>query len=122
MAYRKRYGKRKSYKKRNTKRTFVKRTYRRKRYLPRNDQWKKHTARLCYHEIITLDAPAAGGAVEFNFACNDAGDPNHTGTGHQPMGFDQLCPGKYDHFTVIGSTCTVRYLTLANAAIDPPHL
>lgn len=123
MAYSRKYGKRRYSKKRSTrpKRTFKKRINRRKRYLPRNDQFKKHTARLCYHEVITLDCGPSG-SVEFAFAANDAGDPNHTGTGHQPMGFDQLCPGKYDHFTVIGSICKVRFLNLNNNALAIPPL
>jgi hypothetical protein len=34
-------------------------------------------------------------------------DPNFTGTGHQPLGFDQWVGTIYDHFTVVGSKIKV---------------
>ena len=131
MAYRRTFGRKRIYGKSYTKkRVSVRRGAFRKSYsrtasryksrLPRNDQTTKHTARLCYHQVITLDA-STGTSIEYNFAANDCGDPDHTGTGHQPMGFDQLMPGKFDHYTVIGAMCRVRLLptTGSNVAIPP---
>jgi len=44
------------------------------------------------------------------FSCNGLYDPNITGTGHQPLYFDQLS-GVYNHYTVFKSTCTYRLVT-----------
>jgi len=127
MVYRKKYG-RKSYTKRrvSVRRGAFRKSYSRtaSRYrsrLPRNDQSNRHTARLCYHEVITLDA-STGTSIEFNFAANDCGDPNHSGTGHQPMGFDQLMPGKFDHYTVIGAMCRVKHLPTSGSNVSVPPM
>jgi len=39
---------------------------------------------------------------KYQFSCNGMFDPNITGTGHQPMYFDQMS-ALYNHYTVIGS-------------------
>jgi len=39
---------------------------------------------------------------KYQFSCNGMYDPNITGTGHQPMYFDQMS-ALYNHYTVIGS-------------------
>lgn len=54
-----------------------------------------------YREIFTLTA-TAGVFTTYQFSCNGMYDPNITGTGHQPMYFDQMTP-LYDHYCVIGS-------------------
>lgn len=46
------------------------------------------------------------------FSCNGLYDPNITGTGHQPLYFDQLS-GIYNHYTVFRSTCT--YLVMVTS-------
>lgn len=51
----------------------------------------------------------AGAVGVYRYSCNGLYDPNITGTGHQPMYFDNLM-SIYDHYTVIGSKCTVRFL------------
>lgn len=53
-----------------------------------------------YHEVFNLDA-AAGTIATYVFSANGCYDPNITGIGHQPRGFDQLM-ALYDHGTVIG--------------------
>jgi len=58
-------------------------------------------AKLKYCETVTF-TPGAGFLYGYEFRANDLFDPNKTGTGHQPMGFDQLMVN-YQHFTVIGS-------------------
>lgn len=40
------------------------------------------------------------------YGANDAYDPNHTGAGHQPRGFDQMM-SMYEHYQVIGSKIRV---------------
>lgn len=48
------------------------------------------------------------GAVHFNtYSCNGMYDPDITGTGHQPMFFDQLT-AIYNHYTVLSSKITIQ--------------
>lgn len=52
------------------------------------------------------------------YSCNGMYDPNITGTGHQPMYFDQLT-ALYNHYTVIGSKISFKIIptTAASSAI-----
>lgn len=59
-----------------------------------------------YVETLTL-ASTTGTPGFYSFRCNGMYDPNHTGTGHQPMYFDQLT-AIYDHFNVQTSKITLR--------------
>lgn len=59
-----------------------------------------------YRELVQLST-AAGGMGRYSFSCNGMFDPNLTGTGHQPMYFDQLS-ALYNHYTVIGAKIKVR--------------
>ncbi len=67
----------------------------------------KFTTKLKYVEEISLNPPAGGVMLAHYFSANGLFDPNVTGTGHQPMGFDQLMLF-YDHYTVIGAKINVR--------------
>lgn len=67
---------------------------------------KSKLVRLKYCELINLN-PGVGTLAYHNFSCNGAYDPNVTGVGHQPLGFDQYMTF-YDHYTVIGSKITIR--------------
>jgi len=49
----------------------------------------------------------AGTPARWAFKCNGLFDPDTTGTGAQPQGFDQLGV-LYNHYVVIGSRITVR--------------
>ncbi len=70
---------------------------------------------LKYEEAgITIDPPTAGLAASHVFSANGLFDPDITGTGHQPMGLDQLMDA-YDHYTVIGAKMTVKFMTNASA-------
>jgi len=62
---------------------------------------KSRLAKLRYVERVALN-PVAGGVATYIFAANSLFDPNVTGTGHQPYGFDQLMAA-YNHYTVIGA-------------------
>lgn len=75
---------------------------------PLNAFPNSYTAKLRYVEETSLN-PAAGGIVSYVYRANDCYDPNFTGVGHQPKGFDELM-ARYDHFTVIGSRITVKYM------------
>ena len=50
------------------------------------------------------------------FSCNSLHDPDETGLGHQPMGYD-FWQQLYRHYTVIGSKITVTASTRATAAV-----
>lgn len=59
-----------------------------------------------YVELLSLTA-ASGVTGTYNFSCNGMFDPNITGTGKQPMCFDQMT-ALYDHYVVIGSKIIVK--------------
>lgn len=67
---------------------------------------KAFTTTLRYCEYGISVNPGAGLAGEYIFRANDVFDPNQSGVGHQPRGFDQLMP-LFNHFTVIGSRIRV---------------
>lgn len=61
------------------------------------------------HEITST----TGAVGVFRYSCNGLFDPNITGTGHQPMYFDNLM-AIYRHYTVIGSKITVRMIPVTS--------
>lgn len=75
-----------------------------------------------YVERITMDGGVAGAANTYYFSCNGMYDPNRTGTGHQPMGFDQLFSEAYDHFVVIGSKIQATFVNVASAETSAPQI
>lgn len=100
MPYRRKYNKRK-------------RTYRKKRQYRRKGPStvmgplsNRLKTTMIYHDSFTLDVGAAGTPAIYQFTANGLYDPNITGVGHQPRGFDQLTP-LYDHYVVIGCKLTV---------------
>lgn len=58
---------------------------------------------------ISLNPPGAGQMAQYFFSANGLYDPNFTGVGHQPLGFDQIMI-MYDHYTVIASKITVTFI------------
>lgn len=79
----------------------------------------KFATKLRYHESITIDPANLGFAGTHVFSHNGIYDPNITGVGHQPRGFDQLMP-MYDHYTVIGSKITVSFTSAGIAGAGGP--
>lgn len=63
---------------------------------------------LIYNEQGIAPNPAAGVTAVYVFAANGLYDPNITGVGHQPSGFDQYM-ALYNEYVVLGSTITVWY-------------
>jgi len=59
----------------------------------------------------------AGVASQYQFSCNGLFDPNITGTGRQPMYFDQLS-ALYNHYTVLRSRISVTWAS--NVAYQSP--
>ena len=80
-----------------------------RRSLPVSGFPSRKIVRLRYAQTINLNASGTGTPVHHNFCANGMYDPDLTGTGHQPMGFDQWMT-VYDHYTVLGSKCTARYI------------
>lgn len=79
--------------------------------LPIGGYPKSMMMRLRYVTSITVDA-GGGALADHLFRCNGLYDPNYTGVGHQPLGFDQAM-AIYDHYTVVGARikCSVMNTT-----------
>ncbi len=65
-------------------------------------------AYLTYHTNASVFTGSTGTCGTYVFAANGLYDPDITGTGHQPMGFDQMMLFYY-HYTVLYSKITVKY-------------
>lgn len=68
-----------------------------------------------YVETITLST-TSGLTQHYRWSCNGMYDPNTTGGGHQPYYYDQLIP-LYDHYTVIGSKCSIKVYPVFNQSV-----
>lgn len=77
----------------------------------------KMRTKLIYQEDIILDASAGGVVAKNQFTLNGLYDPNITGTGHQPLGFDNFM-AVYSKYTVISATITVAAINYVTAT-DP---
>lgn len=60
-------------------------------------------AKLIYSEYYTVNPGAGGAAGTYIFSANGLYDPNITGVGHQPTGFDQIM-AIWGEYVVVGST------------------
>lgn len=69
--------------------------------------------KLTYCQQNTLTPPGAGGCDINVFSANGLYDPDISGVGHQPRGFDQLM-ALYDHYVVYRAVCTVQYVPTAS--------
>ncbi len=97
MPYKKRTTKRRSYKKKA-----------RSSYISNSVGPQTLIRKLRYNDIFSLDA-GVGTTATHKFRANDLFDPDFTGTGHQPTGFDQYML-MYDHFKIIGSKINVKFM------------
>lgn len=59
-----------------------------------------------YTDMLVLTG-VAGATGSYTFSANGLYDPNITGTGRQPLCFDQMS-ALYDHYCVIGSKINIR--------------
>lgn len=84
----------------------VRRKYGRKMALSAPFPYSK-LVKLRYSDYITLNS-GIGQTAYWTFRANDLYDPDVTGVGHQPRGFDQWM-NMYNKFVVIGSKITVRF-------------
>lgn len=72
-----------------------------------------------YAENVTLTS-TTGITQAYRYKANGMYDPNATGGGHQPMFFDQI-GAIYQHFTVVGSKITVKFIPTASSSV-PQHV
>jgi len=63
---------------------------------------------LRYQESVPLTGSGLNLSNSFVFSANGAFDPNISGTGHQPMGFDQMMVF-YNHYTVVRARITAAF-------------
>lgn len=66
--------------------------------------------RFKYVDTISLD-PGIATAIGYIFCANGLFDPNITGGGHQPYGYDQWLPTFANHYCVVSSRCRVRFVS-----------
>lgn len=71
------------------------------------------TRKIRYSDSFSLSS-TAGVVAGYVFSANGLYDPNITGTGHQPMGFDQLMLS-YNHYAVTHATISVLFKSTASA-------
>lgn len=101
----------------------TRRPYKRRRR--RNKGWNKRTGpraltstplgnkfrfKTRYVDLNNTLNPGIGGvAVTHVYSLNSLFDPDFTGVGHQPIGFDQIMGTMYDHYTVIGARARIKF-------------
>lgn len=78
----------------------------------------KSQVRLRYACQVYLNPAADLVPVFYSMCANGMYDPDYTGTGHQPMGFDQWMSA-YNHFQVTSSTIQVRWVPTAASSVAP---
>lgn len=71
--------------------------------------------KLRYNAAMTLDVGAGAAAVIHSFSANGLYDPDITGVGHQPMGFDQWM-AFYGKYCVLESKATVTFFSTSDAS------
>lgn len=71
--------------------------------------------KLLYSTSVTIN-PAAGVVGYHSFAANGLYDPDLTGVGHQPRGFDQYM-ALYNHYKVHASKIIVQNATISTAGV-----
>jgi len=67
-----------------------------------------------YYEYQLVMGTTLGVPTSYVFSANGAFDPNITGTGHQPMGFDQMM-SLYDQYCVMSSSIQVTFAGLSTS-------
>lgn len=73
--------------------------------MPLGTKYKFCTRYVDYQ--VAIDPTTGGVPASYVFSLNGMYDPDITGLGHQPLGFDQLVGTMYNHYTVIGARARV---------------
>ena len=69
-----------------------------------------------YHSQVVLATGEIGQPASHVFSANGMFDPDITGVGHQPRGFDEVM-ALFDHYTVISSTMSATFLSVLNVGV-----
>lgn len=86
-----------------------KKTYKRRKRLlnlMKSPVPKMMMTKFRYSDTVSINPSAAGSVAEHVFVANGMYDPDATGVGHQPRGFDQFIGVLYDHYVVVGAKIT----------------
>lgn len=94
--------------------------FRRMRMLPLAGENRTKMVRLRYCEEVSLN-PSSTSYQGYVFTANGCYDPNVTGVGHQPSGFDQMME-YYDHYRVVGSKITVKFVSTSINNVNPAYV
>lgn len=75
----------------------------------------RYLTKMTYQDDVTLNVGAAGTIASQVYSLNGLYDPDVTGVGHQPRGFDQLIgaaggSGLYHHYTCVGAKVQARVM------------
>lgn len=82
----------------------------------------KHVCKLRYGIEDGINITSTSGSfAHYAFEVTSLYDPNKTGTGHQPRGFDQLMT-MFDHFQVIGAKFTCKLVAINEQATQQPTM
>jgi len=124
------YVRKRRYRKRrwnNRRRNYARKSYARKSYTRNagNNQVisggrllpEKSKYLFKYAEKVSIDPPTGGLSSSYFISTNSLFDPNRSGVGHQPYGFDEFMTF-YDHYTVIGSKITITLLNTGSTSTD----
>lgn len=79
--------------------------------LPLGKSYKFHTRYV--DKNVVIDPTAGGVPATHVFSLNGLYDPDITGVGHQPIGFDELMV-MYDHYCVIGARVRITFSNTSN--------
>lgn len=71
---------------------------------------RKYVKQQLYYDSNIILTSSIGSLALYNFSANGIYDPNITGTGHQPIGFDQMM-SMYEQYTVIRSRIKVTFVS-----------
>lgn len=82
--------------------------------VPRPIRQKVGRAQLVYNQFITMTESASGVGAFNSFRLNDLYDPDFTGTGQQPVAFDQYSL-LYSRFRVLSTTVRIQLANQSQA-------
>lgn len=88
--------------------------------IPRAPFPDRSLQKLKYIDMISVDASTSIVPAFHNFCANGLYDPYETGTGHQPMGFDQYA-SLYNHYHVLESYIKVIFMTPDDVGSGTKH-
>lgn len=80
----------------------------RRRRIPKGLFAKTTKMAFRYVDTVTINPDAGSNFVYLTYSANGMYDPDTTGIGHQPYGFDQYMQF-YNHYTVIGAKMNVKF-------------